>query len=344
MGPGIVMEYIEGRTLDRFLAEKPAAAVRRRIFEELLSVVAYLHKRGIVHNDLKPENILITRNGDSLKLIDLGLSDNDAQQLHTPGCTPRYASPELLTGSAEPDVRSDIYLIGHLMQLIFDGQYRRIIRRCLQPKPERRFENMECLQRRWQQRNRNWHLLFIAFVVILVLLPSLLYLHERQFQQENLQKRIQRQAQNDSLCYLLKQAKSRYDFLADSLEKQIEEEQHRKAQKDSLFLYFRNRLDALYQELKDSVTKTVYNDYASVYPCDFYNRWIKIRQEWDLSSHTPELIDQLTAYTDKLYLEHLTQLNNLVNSKPDFPVDSLSVDERLIRQRQIRERCSKYKP
>ena len=85
VGPGIVMEYIEGRTLNRFLAENPAPAVRRRIFEELLSVVDYLHKRGIVHNDLKPENILISRNGDRLKLIDFGLSDNDAQLLRTPG-------------------------------------------------------------------------------------------------------------------------------------------------------------------------------------------------------------------------------------------------------------------
>lgn len=179
VGPGIVMEYIEGRTLDHFLAENPAMAVRRRIFEELLSGVGYLHKRGIVHNDLKPENILITRNGDSLKLIDLGLSDNDAQQIHSPGCTPQYASPELLSGSVAPDLRSDIYLIGRLMQFIFGGRYRRIVRRCLQPNPERRFENVERLQRRWQQRNRGWWLLIVVVVAILEMLPSLLYLRER---------------------------------------------------------------------------------------------------------------------------------------------------------------------
>ena len=42
-GDGIVMEYIEGRTLDEYLLEKPSLASRHRIFGELLSAVNYLH-------------------------------------------------------------------------------------------------------------------------------------------------------------------------------------------------------------------------------------------------------------------------------------------------------------
>ena len=79
-GDGIVMEYIEGRTLDEYLLEKPSLESRQRVFGELLSAVNYLHKRGIIHNDLKPENILITRADDTLKIIDFGLADKDAHQ------------------------------------------------------------------------------------------------------------------------------------------------------------------------------------------------------------------------------------------------------------------------
>ena len=217
VGPGIVMEYIEGRTLDHFLAENPTPTVRRRIFEELLSVVDYLHKRGIVHNDLKPENILITRSGDRLKLIDFGLSDNDAQLLRTPGCTPAYASPELLSGALQPDLRSDIYSIGRLMQLIFAGKHHGIIRRCLQPDRERRFENVERLRQRWRRRNRPWHLLLATIGAILFLLPSLLYLHERQTRMVFLREESQRIEQNDSIYRHLEQARARYEFLADSI-------------------------------------------------------------------------------------------------------------------------------
>jgi len=139
-GDGIVMEYIEGRTLDEFLLEKPSLKTKQRIFGELLSAVNYLHKRGIIHNDLKPENILITRADNTLKIIDFGLADNDAfYVLKTLGCTQRYASPELLsqdvrtriaTSKQKIDARSDIYSIGIIMQDIFDGRYKRIINKC----------------------------------------------------------------------------------------------------------------------------------------------------------------------------------------------------------------------
>ena len=44
VGPGIVMEYVDGRTLTDFLAENPSQAMRRRVFEQLLQAVAYIHR------------------------------------------------------------------------------------------------------------------------------------------------------------------------------------------------------------------------------------------------------------------------------------------------------------
>ena len=342
VGPGIVMEYIEGRTLDRFLAENPAPAVRRRIFEELLSVVDYLHKRGIVHNDLKPENILISHNGDRLKLIDFGLSDNDAQLLHTPGCTPAYASPELMSGALQPDLRSDIYSIGRLMQLIFAGKHRGIIRRCLQPDRERRFENVERLRQRWHRRNRPWHLLLAAVGAILILLPSLLYLHERQTRMEFLREESQRIEQSDSIYLHLKQVKARYEFLTDSIERQLAAEARRKEQRDSIMYYFEQRIEAHYREAKDSIAACAYSDMACVYLCELNYRWWHLHEELNRLNLDPELCDEIRARIDRLSGDYSSQLYKIVDRKPSFPRDSLPWEETSRILNRISERIRQF--
>ena len=342
VGPGIVMEYIEGRTLDRFLAENPAPAVRRRIFEELLSVVDYLHKRGIVHNDLKPENILISRNGDRLKLIDFGLSDNDAQLLRTPGCTPAYASPELLSGALQPDLRSDIYSIGRLMQLIFAGKHHGIIRRCLQPDRERRFENVERLRQRWRRRNRPWHLLLATIGAILFLLPSLLYLHERQTRMEFLREESQRIEQNDSIYRHLEQARARYEFLADSIETRLAVDARRQAQRDSVMHYFERKIEANYRELKDSIETCSYSDMACVYLCELNYRWGHLFEGLNRLNLDPELCDQIRARIDRLSGDYSTQLYKIVDRKPSFPRDSLPWEETSRILNRISERIRQF--
>ena len=342
VGPGIVMEYIEGRTLDHFLAENPTPTVRRRIFEELLSVVDYLHKRGIVHNDLKPENILITRSGDRLKLIDFGLSDNDAQLLRTPGCTPAYASPELLSGALQPDLRSDIYSIGRLMQLIFAGKHHGIIRRCLQPDRERRFENVERLSQRWQRRNRPWHLLLATIGAILFLLPSLLYLHERQTRMEFLREESQRIEQNDSIYRHLEQARARYEFLADSIETRLAVDARRQAQRDSVMHYFEQKIKANYREAKDSIAACAYSDMACVYLCELNYRWWHLYEELNRLNLDPELCDQIRARIDRLSGDYSTQLYKIVDRKPSFPRDSLPWEETSRILNRISERIRQF--
>lgn len=342
VGPGIVMEYIEGRTLNHFLAENPTPTVRRRIFEELLSVVDYLHKRGIVHNDLKPENILITRSGDRLKLIDFGLSDNDAQLLRTPGCTPAYASPELLSGALQPDLRSDIYSIGRLMQLIFAGKHHGIIRRCLQPDRERRFENVERLRQRWRRRNRPWHLLLATIGAILFLLPSLLYLHERQTRMEFLREESQRIEQNDSIYRHLEQARARYEFLADSIETRLAVDARRQAQRDSVMHYFEQKIKANYREAKDSIAACAYSDMACVYLCELNYRWWHLYEELNRLNLDPELCDQIRARIDRLSGDYSTQLYKIVDRKPSFPRDSLPWEETSRILNRISERIRQF--
>ena len=177
-GDGIVMEYIEGRTLDEFLLEKPSLETRQRIFGELLSAVNYLHKKGIIHNDLKPENIIITRSDNTLKLIDFGLADNDAFYVwKNLGCTKKYASPELLSRN-NIDARSDIYSIGIIMSEIFEGRYKRIINKCIKEKADDRFSDVAALQRKWNDRNKVWKNLAVIVILLVAAFPTYLYLSE----------------------------------------------------------------------------------------------------------------------------------------------------------------------
>ena len=167
VGPGIIMEYVDGRTLSEFLKENPPMQLRRRVFGQLLEAVAYLHRKSIIHNDLKPENILITHSDNTIKLVDFGLSDDDAHYLSkTPGCTPEYASPELLAHSAPLDVRSDIYSLGLLMRDIFGGKYRYISGKALRKDAAKRYTNVEQMQKAFK---RTHSIPLVAAVVLLFL-------------------------------------------------------------------------------------------------------------------------------------------------------------------------------
>lgn len=142
VGPCIVMEYIDGRTLAEFLKENPPMALRRKVVHQLLDAMSYYHALQIVHRDLKPSNILVTRNGDNVKLIDFGLADaDDYAMLKEPAYTKGYAAPEQVTEGASVDCRTDLYAFGVLLSKIFPHRYRYIVHRCTQPDPNRRFRD-----------------------------------------------------------------------------------------------------------------------------------------------------------------------------------------------------------
>ncbi len=170
-GLAMVMEYVDGRTLGDYLAEKPSLKERKRIFDELLLAVEYLHKRDVVHNDIKPDNILVSYSSNTLKLIDFGLADSDAEYaLRTLGCTPRYASPELRE-RGEVDARSDIYSLGMVMSEMFGAS--RVARCATQDDPARRYANVAELRSAWHKSDRRWW--WLAIVVAFVVFVGVIY-------------------------------------------------------------------------------------------------------------------------------------------------------------------------
>ena len=166
-GVAMVMEYVDGRTLDDYLAERPSLKERERIFDELLLAVEYLHKRGVVHNDIKPDNILVSYSSNTLKLIDFGLADSDAEYaLRTLGCTPCYASPELRE-RGEVDARSDIYSLGVVMTEMFGAS--RVARCAMQDDPARRYASVAELRSAWHRSYGLWRWLGVVALVVVVI-------------------------------------------------------------------------------------------------------------------------------------------------------------------------------
>lgn len=176
VGPGIVMEYVDGRTLKDFIAENPSQDMRERVFMQLLDAVAYMHRSGVVHNDIKPENILVTRADNDVRLIDFGLADNDAHYLaRVLGCTPEYASPELLLQQDDIDARSDIYSLGLIMRDIFGKRHSRIVARCFQFDREKRYANIDDLRRAFSRPYRAIKIFVTLGVVVALMLPLSYY-------------------------------------------------------------------------------------------------------------------------------------------------------------------------
>ena len=172
VGAGIVMEYVDGRTLAEFIEENPSLEMRERVFEQLVSAVAYIHRSGLVHNDIKPGNILVTRTDNDVRLIDFGLADSDACYLaRTLGCTPEYASPELLAQEKDIDARSDIYSLGVIMNEMFGRRYSRISARCTRRLREERYANAEELLKAFKRRRNPLQILLAVVAVTLLLFP-----------------------------------------------------------------------------------------------------------------------------------------------------------------------------
>jgi len=124
--PYVVMEYVEGRSLPKYCADRGLDTNERlRLFQKVCAAVEYAHQNLVVHRDLKPGNILVTEEGEP-KLLDFGIA-----KLLTPtveqtltlmrALTPEYASPEQMSGEAV-GTTSDIYSLGVVLCELLTGK------------------------------------------------------------------------------------------------------------------------------------------------------------------------------------------------------------------------------
>ena len=170
IGLCIVMDWVDGMTLDEYLEKKkPSRHEKKRLMKQLMDAVACIHLHGIVHRDLKPQNIMVTRNGANIQLIDFGLADADNYAiLKQPSGTRAYMAPEQAEGG-QPDVRNDIFSLGKIVsQMNLGHAADRVARRCTE-RIDHRYHNIDEMRDALKSSHTARHWKIWAAVVLLVL-------------------------------------------------------------------------------------------------------------------------------------------------------------------------------
>jgi len=120
--PYLVLEFIDGETLQQALRKPLPLADALRIMRAVLSGVAAAHERGIIHCDLKPANIMLSAEG-SAKVADFGLATlaEHAEEDGQLAGTPQYMAPEYIETRQRQTV-SDVFSLGLIFYQLLTGR------------------------------------------------------------------------------------------------------------------------------------------------------------------------------------------------------------------------------
>ena len=326
---GILMEYIDGRTLTEFLAERPTLKERRKVFSQLLDTLSYLHKKGIVHNDLKPDNILIKHTGNSLVLIDFGLSDSDAHfLLKYPGCSEEFAAPEL-KNSHISDVRSDIYSVGKLMGLLFGRRYGRFTGKCTRESPSGRYASVDELKRAWEGRLRPYRVAGAVVAAAIIAAGVLFYIGEKteyNRQLEEMGAELKSQKSSQALqAEKYRQLQSSYNEVRDGyngLKENYEGMKDSIVESNKAVMAHEKAKTKAVEGFKAGLNKRMYATLDSLKLCSTWREMNNFRQLYDSEVHDyftsyPKMADgeDLTAVLNALLQANLEEARLLFNTE-----------------------------
>jgi len=133
--PYLVMEFIQGKSLQEVMAEEGAMGPARafELMQPICAGIAAAHRQKIVHRDLKPLNVMIQENlpiSEGTKILDFGLAKIKSGELlgsfiaaQTTGLmgSPFYMAPEQW-GDDPPDARADVYSLGVMLYQMLCGE------------------------------------------------------------------------------------------------------------------------------------------------------------------------------------------------------------------------------
>lgn len=122
----LIMEYVDGMTLEDYITKKNGLIVESRAFPLMYQIVdafAYAHAHGIIHRDIKPGNIFVSKDGE-IKILDFGIA-----QIISGACdsgivragSVQFMSPEQALDKPL-DIRSDIYSLGAVFYNMLTGK------------------------------------------------------------------------------------------------------------------------------------------------------------------------------------------------------------------------------
>lgn len=154
----VLEEYIDSITLAESMEiKKYNYKEASKILKSLCKAIEVLHGMNIIHRDIKPENVLISKNN-HVVLIDFNAYRklNDSKKDTVVMGTVGYASPEQL-GITQSDQRTDIYAMGVLLNVMLTGRHPsesmakgrggKIIRKCTDISPQKRYQSAKKLYR-----------------------------------------------------------------------------------------------------------------------------------------------------------------------------------------------------
>ncbi len=174
----IVMEYIEGQSLEQILADSKEGKLEETqvidIMKKLALGLLETHKKNVIHRDIKPSNVMLTPDG-QVKILDFGISYQVTTSMtelvgehHRTGTWPYMAPEQLSTSYGRENKQVDIWGFGVTMYQLLTGKFpfidkdqikdrnekpyemalvsrkvRNLVMKCLEKDRKNRFQNME---------------------------------------------------------------------------------------------------------------------------------------------------------------------------------------------------------